>query len=85
MKYEEFTIEGKHAVLEAFRSGKTIDRVFILDGNHDGPTRTVIKEAKKNNALVDFVTKDRLDQMSETANHQGVIAKAAASIACSLS
>ena len=78
MKYEEFTIEGKHAVLEAFRSGKTIDRVFILDGNHDGPTRTVIKEAKKNNALVDFVTKDRLDQMSETANHQGVIAKAAA-------
>lgn len=78
MKYEEFTIEGKHAVLEAFRSGKTIDRVFILDGNHDGPTRTVIKEAKKNNALVDFVTKERLDQMSETANHQGVIAKAAA-------
>ncbi len=78
MNYEEFTIEGKNAVLEAFRSGKTIDRVFILDGSHDGPTRSVIKEAKKNNAIVDFVKKDRLDQMSETANHQGVIAKAAA-------
>lgn len=78
MNYEEFTIEGKHAVLEAFRSGKTIDRVFILDGSHDGPTRSVIKEAKKNDAIVDFVKKDRLDQMSETGNHQGVIAKAAA-------
>ena len=38
MKYEEFKIEGKNAVIEAFRSGKTIDRVFILDGSHDGPT-----------------------------------------------
>lgn len=78
MNYEEFTIEGKNAVLEAFRSGKTIDRVFILDGSHDGPTRSVIKEAKKNDAIVDFVKKDRLDQMSETGNHQGVVAKAAA-------
>lgn len=78
MSYEEYTIEGKNAVLEAFRSGKTIDRVFILDGRHDGPTRSIIKEAKKNDAIVDFVSKDRLNQMSETGNHQGIIAKAAA-------
>lgn len=78
MKYEEFVIEGKNAVIEAFRSGKTIDRIFILDGKHDGQTKTIINEAKKNNALVDFVKKDRLDQMSETGNHQGIVAKAAA-------
>src|SRR5690554_2861734 len=78
MKYEEFKIEGKNAVIEAFRSGKTIDRVFILEGSHDGPTNTIIKEAKKNNAIVDFVKKERLDQMSETGKHQGVIASVAA-------
>ena len=78
MKYEEFKIEGKNAVIEAFRSGKTIDRVFILDGSHDGPTNTIIKEAKKNDAIVDFVKKERLDQMSETGKHQGVIASVAA-------
>lgn len=78
MKFEEFIIEGKNAVIEAFRSDKTIDRVFILEGSHDGPTNTIIREAKKNDAIVDFVTKERLDQMSETGKHQGVIAKAAA-------
>lgn len=78
MKFEEFIIEGKNAVIEAFRSDKTIDRVFILEGSHDGPTNTIIREAKKNDAIVDFVKKERLDQMSETGKHQGVIAKAAA-------
>lgn len=78
MKFQEFTIEGKNAVIEAFRSGKTIDRVFILDGSRDGPTSTIIREAKKNDAIVDFVDKERLDQMSETGKHQGVIARAAA-------
>lgn len=78
MKYEEFKIEGKNAVLEAFRSGKTIDRVFILDGSRDNTTSSIIKEAKKKDAIVDFVNKERLDQMSETGKHQGVIANAAA-------
>ena len=78
MKYEEFKIEGKNAVLEAFRSGKTIDRVFILDGSRDNTTSGIIKEAKKKDAIVDFVNKERLDQMSETGKHQGVIANAAA-------
>ena len=42
MRYEEFTIEGRNAVLEAFRSGKTIDRVFLLDGCQDGPIKTIL-------------------------------------------
>lgn len=78
MGYEEFTIEGRNAVIEAYRSGKTIDKLFILDGCTDGPVMTIKREAKKAGTLVKFVTKERLDQMSETGRHQGVIAYAAA-------
>ena len=78
MRYNEFTIEGRNAVIEAFRSGKTIDKIFILDGCQDGPVRTIAREAKKNGTLINYVSKDRLDNMSETGKHQGVIAYAAA-------
>ena len=78
MRYEELTIEGRNAVIEAFRSGKTIDKVFILDGCQDGPIHTIKREAKKNDCIVQFVKKERLDQLSETGRHQGVIAYAAA-------
>lgn len=78
MRYEELTIEGRNAVLEAFRAGKTIDKVFLLDGCQDGPIRTILREAKKADTIVNFVKKERLDQMSETGKHQGVIAYAAA-------
>ncbi len=75
---EELTIEGRNAVLEAFRSGKTIDKLLVLDGCQDGPVRTIVREAKKGDTLVKFVPKERLDQMSVTKKHQGVIAIAAA-------
>ena len=78
MGYEEQKIEGRNAVLEAFRSGKTIDKLFVLDGCQDGPVRTILREAKKTDCIVNFVKKERLDQMSETGKHQGVIAYAAA-------
>ena len=78
MRYEELTIEGRNAVLEAFRSGKTIDRLFVLDGCQDGPIRSIVREAKKHDTIIHFVEKERLDQLSETKKHQGVIAVAAA-------
>lgn len=78
MRYEELTIEGRNAVIEAFRSGKTIDKVFILDGCKDGPIQTVLREAKKQDTIINYVKKERLDQMSETGKHQGVLAYAAA-------
>lgn len=78
MRYEELTIEGRNAVLEAFRSGKTIDRLFVLDGCQDGPVRTIVREAKKHDTIVNFVPKERLDSMSATGHHQGVMAYAAA-------
>ena len=78
MAYEEFTIEGRNAVIEAFRSGKTIDKLYIMDGCQDGPVMTIKREAKKQDTLVKYVAKERLDQISETGRHQGVIAIAAA-------
>lgn len=78
MRYEEFTIEGRNAVIEAFRSKRPIDKVFILDGCTDGPMMTVRREAKKQDVIVKYVSRERLDQMSETGHHQGVIAYAAA-------
>lgn len=78
MRYEELTIEGRNAVMEAFRSGKTIDRLLVLDGTKEGAMLTVLKEAKKHNTVVSFVKKERLDQISTTGKHQGVIAYAAA-------
>ena len=70
----ENQIEGRNAVTEAFRSGKPVDRLYVLDGCHDGPVMTIKREAKKHDTMVKYVTKERLDQMSETGHHQGVIA-----------
>jgi len=78
LSYEEYTIEGRNAVIEAFRSGKTIDKLYVLDGCQDGPVRTIVREAKKHDTLIQFVTKERLDQLSSTGKHQGVLAQAAA-------
>ncbi len=78
MRYQEFTIEGRNAVLEAFRSGKTIDKLFVLDGCQDGPIKSILREAKKTDAIINFVEKERLDRLSKTGHHQGVVAQAAA-------
>lgn len=71
-------IEGRNAVLEAFRSGKCVDKLFILDGCQDGPVRTIAREARKTDTIISYVSKERLDQLSETHAHQGVIAQVAA-------
>ena len=71
-------IEGRNAVLEAFRSGKCVDKLFVLDRCQDGPVRTIIREARKKDTIINFVQKERLDQLSEIGAHQGVIAQVAA-------
>ena len=73
----ENKIEGRNAVLEALRAGKPIDKLYVLDGCSDGPVRTIIREAKKGDTIINYVKKERLDQLSETGHHQGVIAMAA--------
>lgn len=71
-------VEGRNAVLEAFRSGRTIDKLYVLDGCKDGPVQTIVREARKNDTVICFVARERLDQLSQTGRHQGVIAQAAA-------
>ena len=78
MGYTELKIEGRNPVIEAYRSGKTIDQLFVLDGCQDGPVKTITREARKQHTIISYVSKERLDQLSETHHHQGVIAIAAA-------
>ena len=78
MRYEEYTIEGRNAVIEAFRSGKTIDKLYVLDGCKDGPVMTIIREAKKTDTIIRYVDREILDRLSKTGHHQGVVANAAA-------
>lgn len=78
MRYEEFTLEGRNAVIEAYRAGKTIDKLFVLEHCKEGSMNTVLREAKKHDTVINYVKKERLDQMSETGKHQGVIAYIAA-------
>ena len=77
-KFQESKVEGRNAVLEAFRSGRVVDKLFVLERCEDGPVRTILREAKKHDTMVRFVIKERLDQISETGKHQGVIAVTAA-------
>ena len=78
MGYTELKIEGRNPVIEAYRSGKTIDKLFVLDGCQEGPVKTITREARKQHTIISYVSKERLDQLSETHHHQGVIAIAAA-------
>ncbi len=78
MAYEEFTLIGRNAVLEAFRAGKTIDKLFVQDGCHDGPVQSILREARKGDTLIRFVKKEKLDSLAQGEKHQGVAAIAAA-------
>ena len=78
MRDQSGMIEGRNAVLEALRSDTTVDKLYVMEHAADGPTQTILREAKKQKIYINFVSKDRLDQMSETGKHQGVIAMIAA-------
>ena len=71
MRYKEF-------IMEAFRAGKTIDKLFVLDGCQDGPVKSILREAKKTDTIINFVDKERLDRLANSGHHQGVVAQAAA-------
>ena len=77
-KFQESKVEGRNAVLEAFRSGRVIDKLFVQEHCEDGPVRTIAREARKTDTIINYVSKERLDQLSETHAHQGVIAQVAA-------
>lgn len=78
MSYEENTVIGRNAVLEAFRAGKTVDKLFILDGCQDGPIKSILRESRKQSTLVKYVSREKLDSLSGHEKHQGVVAITAA-------
>lgn len=78
MSYEENTVIGRNAVLEAFRAGRTVDKLFILDGCQDGPVKSILRESRKQSTLVKYVSKEKLDALSGYGKHQGVVAVTAA-------
>ena len=77
-KVNENAIEGRNPVIEAIRAGKEIDRLYVLDGCKDGEILTIKREAVKKDIAIKYADKDRLDHMSSTGHHQGVIAITAA-------
>ncbi|KIL76886.1 23S rRNA (guanosine(2251)-2'-O)-methyltransferase RlmB [Bacillus badius] len=70
-------IAGRNPVLEALRSDREINKIWIAEGAQKGPVQQIIKKAKEKNVLVQFVPKQKIDQMSEE-NHQGIVASVAA-------
>lgn len=74
----EGQLEGRNALTEALRSGRTIDKVFIAAGETDRGLQRLAAEAKNAGAVVVPVDRRKLDAMSSTMSHQGVIALAAA-------
>lgn len=75
---DDHLIEGRNAVLEAFRAGKTVDKLYIQEGLRDGVISSILRDAKKRDVIVNFVGKEKLDQMSRHKKHQGVMAICAA-------
>lgn len=74
MRSDENKLEGRNPVIEAFRAGRVIDKLYVVSGSHDGPVKTIIREAAKAKVPVEYVSKERMDKMSSSGMHQGVIA-----------
>ena len=73
----ENMLEGRNAVTEALKAGRTIDKVFLASGDTDSTLRYIASLAKKAGAVVTYCDRRKLDTMSQTGAHQGVIALAA--------
>ena len=78
MENSELIIEGRNAIIETFRAGRSVDKLFIQEHTKEGSMNTLIREAKKTKTLIKYVPKERLDQISETGHHQGAVAFVAA-------
>ena len=75
---DETRLEGRNALTEALKAGRTIDKVFIADGDTDKSLQRLAAMAKEAGAVIVPVDRRKLDMMSTTHAHQGVIAQAAA-------
>lgn len=68
-------IEGKNAVIEALKNDVKLDRIFLAKDNRDAASKKIIAMAKDRGCLIKYSDKAGLDRLSESSNHQGVIAQ----------
>lgn len=68
-----FMVEGRNPVTEALRANQKIDKLYVQEGLKDGPVNVIVGMAKAQGVLTVYVPKNKLDDMSETGKHQGVI------------
>lgn len=73
----EDKIIGRNPVMEAIRSGREIEKIFVKKGEREGSLTTIIKKARERGIIVEEAERQKLDRMAEGGNHQGVVATAA--------
>ena len=73
-EFNENQLEGRNAVLEVLRSGRDIEKVFVQKGNVEGTIKRIVAQAAEKGVLIQETSRQKLDEMSQTKNHQGVIA-----------
>ncbi|HBM80334.1 MAG: 23S rRNA (guanosine(2251)-2'-O)-methyltransferase RlmB [Clostridiales bacterium] len=71
---ETTKIEGRNPVIEALKSGRTIEKIYVSKGSYEGSIRQIISMAREGNMPILEIDRAKMDFMSETKNHQGVIA-----------
>ncbi len=74
MEENQDLVEGRNSVIELLKSGKDINKLYVQKGERHGSITEILKLAKQNKVIIQEVDKVKLDKMSETHNHQGVIA-----------
>ena len=74
MEENQDQVEGRNSVIELLKSGKDINKLFVQRGEKHGSINEIIKLANKNKIIISEIDKSKLDKMSQTHNHQGVIA-----------
>ncbi len=72
--WNENQLEGRNAVLEALRSGRDMEKLLVQKGNVEGTIRRIVAQAKEKGVVIQETSRQKLDELSQTKNHQGVIA-----------
>lgn len=72
--FNENQVEGRNAILEVFKSGRDIEKIFVVKGNTDGTIRRIMGMASEKGVVIQQVERKHLDEISQTKNHQGIIA-----------
>ena len=73
-EHGENQLEGRNAILEVLRSGRDIEKIMVARGNVEGTIKRIVAMAAEKGVVIQEVSRQKLDEISQTKNHQGVIA-----------